>query len=480
MNSLSLALKPKLDVISDEQIDQIHSATLEVLERTGVKITHPKALEILHGAGAKVDGNRVRIPAWMVNDALQKSPSRIVLGNRNGEHSVILKGDRSWFGSTLDCIDYLNPITEERRRFTSQDCRTAATLSDALPNYAWGMTFGLVADVPVNVADRVAARQALTYSEKPLVFCCSDINGLKDIYEMATLIVGSEGQFNASPNILLLTDPISPLVHADEVIEKMLFCAEKGIPQICYSGLQAGSTAPMTFAGTIVQGSAESLSGLVLTQLVRPGTPFIYGAFATVMDMRTTIFSYGAPEMSLMVAAMAKMAHYYELPFFGTGGCSDAKFPDPQAAAEATYSCLSSALSGADLVHDCGLLDHGSLVSPSYIVLVNEVLHMVNQYLLGVPISEETLALDLINSVGPGKHYLQTEHTLRHCHEVWYSGLFDRTLYSRWLGRGGKHFAERLREQTLEVMKHQPAPLPSEIIRELDRMAKHWQGDNSG
>jgi trimethylamine--corrinoid protein Co-methyltransferase len=228
-----------------------------------------------------------------------------------------------------------------------------------------------------------------------------------------------------------------------------------------------------------VQGSAESLSGLVLTQLARQGAPFIYGAFATVMDMRTAVFSYGAPEMSLMVAAMAKIAHYYKLPFFGTAGCSDAKFPDPQAAAEATYSCLSSALSGANLVHDCGLLDHGSLVSPAYLVLVNEVLHMVNRYLLGVPISEETLALDLINSVGPGKHYLQTEHTLKHCREVWYSGLFDRTLYSTWLGRGGKRFADRLRERTLEVMKHQPTPLRSEIIKELDRMAKHWQGANS-
>ena len=475
MNSLGLAFKPKLDVISDEQTDQIHTASLEVLERTGVKITHPKALEMLHGAGAKVDDNRVRIPAWMVDDALQKSPSRVVLGKRNGDHSVILEGDRSWFGSSLDCIDYLNPVTEERRPFNSEDCRTAVTISDALPNYSWGMTFGLAADVPYYLADRVVARQALTYSEKPLVFCCRDINSLKDIYEMAILIVDSEGQSHDSPTIVLLTDPISPLVHADEVIEKMLFCAEKGIPQICYSGLQAGSTAPMTFAGTIVQGSAESLSGLVLTQLARRGAPFIYGALATVMDMRTAVFSYGAPEMSLMVAALAKMAQYYKLPFFGTAGCSDAKFPDPQAAAEAAYSCLSSALSGANLIHDCGLLDHGSLVSPAYMVFVNEVLHMVNQYLLGVPISEETLALDLINSVGPGKHYLQTEHTLKHCRDVWYSRLFDRTVYSTWLGRGGKHFAERLREQTLEVMKHQPAPLPSEIIRELDRMAKHWE-----
>ena len=474
-NSIDLTFKPKLDVLSKDQIYQIHMATIEVLERTGVKIIHPKALEILHGAGAKVDGDRVRIPAWMVDDALRKVPSRIILGKRNGDRSVILEGDRSCFGSSLDCIDYLNPITEERRPFTSEDCRTAATLSDALPNYTWGMTFGLVADVPANVADRIAARQALTYSEKPLVFCCKDINSLKDIYEMAVLVAGSERQFHDAATIVLLTDPISPLVHSSEVVEKMIFCAEREIPQICYSGLTAGSTAPMTLAGTIVQGSAESLSGLVLTQLVRQGSPLVYGAMGTVMDMRTTVFSYGAPEMSLMVAAMAKIAQYYKLPFFGVAGCSDAKFPDPQAAAEAAYSCLSSALSGANLVHDCGLLDHGSLVSPAYIVLVNEVLHMVNQYVLGVPVNEETLAVDLINRVGPGKHYLQTGHTLKHFREIWYSGLFDRSVYDVWLGQGGKHFAERLRERTLEVMEHQPASLPPEVIRELDRMAKHWE-----
>jgi len=474
-NRLDLTFKPKLDVLSNDQIYQIHMATLEVLERTGVRVTHPKALEILHGAGAKVDGDRIRIPAWMVDDALQKSQSRIVLGKRNGDPSVILEENKSWFGSSLDCLDYLNPITEERRPFTSEDCRIAATLSDALPNYSWGMTFGLVADVPANAGDRIAARQALTYSEKPLVFCCKDIKSLKDIYEMAILIVGSKSQFHKSPNIVLLTDPISPLVHTDEMIEKMLFCAEKGIPQICYSALQAGGTAPMSLAGTIVQGSAESLSGLVITQLARQGSPFIYGALSTVMDMQTTIFSYGAPETSLMVAAMAKMAQYYRLPFFGLAGCSDAKFPDPQAAAEATYSCLSSALSGANLIHDCGLLDHGSLVSPAYIVLVNELLHMVNQYLRGIPINEETLALDLINRVGPGNHYLETEHTLKHFREVWYSGLFDRTLYDVWVMQGGKPFSERLQEQTLEVMKHQPVPLASEIIRELDRMAKHWK-----
>ncbi len=470
-----LQFKPKLRVLSDEQIKHIHLGTLEVLERTGIQITHPQALALLDGAGAHVDGDRVRIPAWMIEDAVRKAPSRVVLGQRGGQRSVFLEGDKSWFGPSVDCIHYLDPLTDERRPFNSADCRITATVADALDNYSWVMTIGLAADQPADIADRVIARQVMTYTKKPLVFCCKDVNSTRDIYEMALLIAGSEERFQQAPTIVHYSEPISPLRYYTPAVEKMLFCAEKGIPLINFPAPQAGSTAPATFAGTVVQGSAESLSGLVLAQLVRPGAPFIYGAFATVMDMSTTVFSYGAPEMSLMVAAMAQLAQYYQLPFFGTAGCSDAKFPDPQAAAEAAFSCLSSALSGANLVHDPGWLDHGSIASPAHMVLVSEVLSMVEHYMRGIPVSDETLAVDLIDRIGPGGHYLQEEHTLRHFRDVWYSGLFDRTINARWLEQGAKRFEQRLRERTQEAMGHNPDPLPPEIVREMDRMARHWK-----
>jgi trimethylamine--corrinoid protein Co-methyltransferase len=475
MNDLDLHFKPKLNVLNQGQIERIHGATLDLLERTGVRMSHPKALEVLAGAGARVDKDRVRIPAWMVEDALRKASPRVALGRRNGECCVVLEGDRNWFGPNIDCMDYLVPFTGARRRFTLEECRTTATILDALPNYDWGMTFGLADDVPAELGDRLVVREALTHSEKPLVFCCNDIHSLTDIYEMVLLIVGDESSFLAAPTVVLLIDPISPLVHPDESVEKMIFCAEKGIPQICFGAPQAGSTGPATFAGNIVQGSAESLSGLVFVQLIREGAPFIYGAFTTVMDMRTTIFSYGAPEMTLMTTAMSQMAQYYNLPFFGTAGCSDAKLPDSQAAAEATYSCYASALSGANLIHDCGLLDHGSLVSPTFMVLVNEVLDMVRQFMHGVQVTDETLALDVIDRVGPGGHFVEEEHTLKHFRNVWYSNLFDRTVYEVWLEQGGRRFEERLRERTLKVMEHEPVALSPEVVKELERMRQHWK-----
>ncbi|MBA7674556.1 Glycine betaine methyltransferase [subsurface metagenome] len=448
---------------------------MELLERTGVKITHSKALELLDGAGACVDGDRIRIPAWMVEDAINKAPKSVVLGRRNGERSVFLEEDKSWFGPSLDCIDYLDPITDQRRPFTSDDCRITAAVADALPNYSWVMTIGMAADVPAEIADRVIARHALTYCEKPLVFCCKNLNSVHDIYRMAVLIAGGEEPFKQAPTIVHYSEPISPLLHFDLAIDKLMFCVEKGIPLIYYPAPQAGSTSPATFVGTIVQGSAESLSGLVLAQLIRPGAPFIYGAFSTIMDMSTMVFSYGAAEMSLMVAAMSQIAQQYKIPFFGTAGCSDAKFPDPQAATEAAFSCLSSALSGANLVHDSGWLDHGSVVSPSHQVLVNEILYMVKQYMNGMLVNDETLALELIDRVGPGGNYMQEEHTFKHFRDVWYSKLFDRTINANWIEKGAKHLDERLREQTQKIMEHKPSQLHAEVIKELDQMSKHWE-----
>jgi len=168
-----LRFKPTMRVLDQEQIEQIHLATLEVLERTGVQFNHEPALKLLDGAGARVDGKRVRIPASMVEDAIRNAPCRVALGRRDGERSVLLEGDKVWFGPSLDCMDYLDPVTDERRPFTSDDCRVTATVADALPSYTWVMTIGLAGDAPPDLADRVIARQVFTYCEKPLVFCCA-------------------------------------------------------------------------------------------------------------------------------------------------------------------------------------------------------------------------------------------------------------------------------------------------------------------
>lgn len=222
---------------------------------------------------------------------------------------------------------------------------------------------------------------------------------MKDIYEMGVILADDEECLINTPNIIGFQAPISPLTYDAGLIDRLLFAAEKGLPQVCYSGPQAGSTSPATLAGTVIQSSAEPLFGIVLAQLVHPGAPFIYGAFATIMDMNTTIFSYGAPEMNIMSSAMAQLAHYYNIPFFGTSGCSDAKLPDSQAVVEATFSCLTSAMSGANMVHDNGWLYHSNLISHEYMLLIDEVIERVNRYMRWIWIDEEHLALDVIDKV---------------------------------------------------------------------------------
>ena len=476
MTTDTLFFKPRLQVINADQIGQLHAATLDVLERTGVKITHARALEILAGAGARVQGDRVKIPGFLVEEAIRQAPSRIVLGSRTGKRTVFLERDKSFFGPSLDCVDYLDPHTHVRSRFVSENVKVTAALCDALPNFQWCMTIGMAADVPADIADRVIARNVMQFCEKPLVFCCKDANSVRDVYEMALLLCGGKENFEQAPYVVQYTEPISPLVYFDPAVDKMIFCAEQRIPLINFPAPQCCGSSPATFAGAIVQASAESLSGLVLHQLVNPGAPFIYGAFATIMDMRSTIFSYGAIEMSLMTAALAQMAQHYRLPFFGTAGATDAKFCDAQAGAEAAWQCLTAAAVGSGLVHDCSCwLDHGSVASPEFMVLVHDIVDNIRHFMEGVEVSEQTLALDLIHKVGPGGHYLQQAHTMQNFKKIKYSDIFDRTVMAQWEAAGSKRFEQRLQQSTLAKMTHRPAPLAAEQIRELDRMQKGWK-----
>jgi len=471
-----LNFKPSLRVINEDQIQRIHSASLEVLERTGVKMTHPKGLEIFHDAGAKIDGNRVRIPSWMVEDAIAKAPHRVALGNQKGERTVFLEKDNSYFGPSLDCIDYMNPKTHKRVRFKSDHVKATAALCDGLDRFDWSMIIGMADDVPPDIADRVVVRNTLQYCEKPLVFCCKDTNSTKDIYEMGLLLCGGKENFDKAPCLVHYSEPISPLLYYDPAVDKIIFCAENSIPLINFPAPQACGSAPATFAGTIVQGSAESLSGLVLHQLVNPGAPFIYGAFTTIMDMKTSIFSYGATELSLMTGAMAQMSQFYKLPFFGTAGATDSKFCDAQAGAEVAFQCLTAATIGSGLVHDCSSwMDHGNMVSPEFMVLAHDIVDSIHHFMKGIPVTNETLAVDLIDQVGPGGHYLTQKHTMDNFKRIKYSELFDRSIYAKWEESGSKKFEDRLQEVTLRKMEHQPRLLSSEIIKELDTMQASWK-----
>jgi trimethylamine--corrinoid protein Co-methyltransferase len=235
----------------------------------------------------------------------------------------------------------------------------------------------------------------------------------------------------------------------------------------------AGGTAPVSLAGTLAIGNAELLSGLVIAQLKRKGTPFIYGGTFTVMDMSTTIFSLGAPELSLLCGALADMAHYYKLPVFGAAGLTDAKVLDQQAGIEASMSCLLSALTGSNLVHDIGHMESGLAASYEMIVMCDEIVSMVKRVMKGVEVNDESLAVDLIDRVGPGGYFVAEEHTLRHFRaEQWRPQFLDRSNYYRWNKDGKLTLGDKLNRKVKKILnEYSPEPLDPELIKEIRRIA---------
>ncbi len=461
---------PRFRVLSDDQIEEIFSGSLEILERVGVRIHEERAVELLRKGGAQSqDGIRVKIPSFMVKTALLTAPGRIVLAGRDGRRDVVLEKDRIYFGTGSDCPFFVDPNTGARRKTVFDDVVNAAKVTDALPNIDFFMSLGLVSDAPRKPYDRHQFLAMTTGTAKPLVITAVDGQGLADQHEMACIIVGGRESFSQNPVFAIYAEPSSPLVHSREAVEKVLIAAEEGIPIVYTPAPSAGGTAPITLAGVLVEGLADTLAGLVISQLKSPGAPLIMGGVFTTLDMRTTVFSYGAPELLLMDAALTDISKWLGIPVFSTAGCTDAKELDQQAGLEAGVSILMAAQSGANLIHDVGYLESGLLGSLDMLVLSDEAISMVKRIMRGIAVNPETLAVEVISRVGPGGHFLDDDHTIAHFkEEVWIPELIDRSNLEDWDKTGRKWMGDRIREKVHQILKeHEPEPLEEEVVKEL-------------
>ena len=461
-------MKPNFCVLADEQRRSIAAAAFGLLEEVGVRLTEAKAQALLDGAGARVERDRVCIPAHLVEEAIRSAPAGISIYTRGGELSMRLEGDSAYYGAHTDAPDVLDPFTHERHPCREADVGRNAVLIDALPNVSYTTASGLVADRPAEIADRVSLAQCLMNSTKPVLAMPVTLAALADCREMAALVAGGDDVLRARPIMIVYSEPVSPLVHPDESVKKLLYCAEHEIPLVYTPYAAMGGTAPMSQAAIVVQMCAESLSGLVVHQLRRPGAPFVFGGMPSVMDMKTTVFSYGAPEFQLGNTLMAEMAHHFELPNFGTAGTSDAQVFDGQAVLEATSSCMMAALIGANLIHDVGLLGNATVVMPEMIVATDEIIGMIRHLLREVPVDKERLALDVIGAVGPGGEFLTQPHTLHHFRDAWYPGLLYRGGAEAWDSSDQRTFEQRVNAKTRELIEmHQPQTLPDELVRDI-------------
>ena len=471
----STYVTPQFRVLSDDQIRDIHRATLEVLEHTGVVLKEPESVALLQGAGARVEKDRVRIPSFLVEEAIRTAPKQVLLYNRDGDKAIVLDDHRSYFGGIFDTPGFIDPFTHERRPFLSTDYRMSALVNDYCPNIHWATWAGDASDFPPPVRDQLAFKMVLPYTKKPIGVNALNESDLTDLFDMAAVVAGGCENLCKRPFVFNTAEPITPLLHRSETIRKVLLCAQLGIPIVYYGMPAAGATAPSSFSGLLVVGNAEILSGLVIHQLKARGAPFVYGFMPSHMDMRTTVWCYGAPEFALLCSAVADIAHYYNLPMYGTAGCGDSQEMDEQAAVETTMTCLMSALSGANLVHDVGLLGGADVLSLELIVLTDEVLDMITKIMGGIEVSPETLAVDLIDKVGPGGTYLTEEHTLKNFRRFWYPKLFYRNRYDVWSSEGRPNLREKLNRKTREIIEqHQVDPLPDDVLKELAVLEKRW------
>ncbi len=313
---------PLFRVLSDDQIEDIYLAALQVLERTGTRVYHDEGLALLREAGCQVsEGNLVRIPSWLVKSCLATAPERITIAGRDRAKRITLEYNKVWFGTGSDCPFLIDPYTDERRPYTSDDIYNAAKIAEALPNIDFHMSLGLTSGVPAKSYDRHQLLAMLKGTTKPLVITAVDRNGLADQYEMACLAVGGAEEFARAPLFVVYIEPSSPLSNSKEAVEKLLYAAETGIPAIYTPCPICGGTAPATLAGALVQCLAECFTGIVLSQLKRKGAALILGGVNTVLDMRTTLMSYGAPELSLLSAGETEICKWLRLPMFSTVGC---------------------------------------------------------------------------------------------------------------------------------------------------------------
>jgi len=465
---------PQFRVLSDRQIDKVYLATLECLNRTGVEVRNAEARELLAAAGARVEGTRVHIPPHIIQDAVAANPRSFTLWGRDGKHLMQVVPDRVYFGPGLTNTYFVDPETGERRKVRRGDPGLTALVCDALENIDYVMGLGLISDVTPTLAPVYEYAEMVANTVKPILPWAYSAANVSDIYQMAVAVSGSEVAFRQRPHFALFATFQSPLVQTDEDLANVLWAADHGIPIVYLGGGTAGSTAPVTGAGTLVVTLAGALSGLAIIQLRKRGAAVCIGGVPQAMDLRTCRPAYGAPETSLYSAALADVCRYLGLPFMGTAGASEAKGLDLQAAIESTIQVVLSGLSGATLVHDVGFLDCADIGSLESLVMNDEIIAMARRIMRGVEVSDDTLLLDLIDKVGPGGEFMSEKETARRCRaEIWNPTLMDRNAWVVWEAAGAPTMLDRIRAKLREILvTHQPPPLPARVAEKIEAVLR--------
>jgi len=456
-------------VLTGDQLERIHSASLAILERVGVHVPHDEVLSRFAAAGAKVDtkAQHVRIPPDLVMRLLQQAGRQFTLYGRDLSKTACFGVGKRNYNSVAGEAMWVDEVGGNRRYATLDDVATAARFGDALDQIN---LVGAMADpheLPVEYRCVEMMATMLRNTTKPIHFWLYDRASAKYLIEMTVALRGDEQKAAKFPVFYPFLEPISPLRFPFNGVDLLFETARLNLPVPIGPMAQMGLSAPATIAATMAQENAEILAGVCITQLVRPGMPVCYGGICHAFDMATTQLIFSGPEQAIFGVAMTQMGKRYGLPVYINVGLTDSKRPDAQAGLEAGITLVLGAAAGADIFGHMGISGVDQASSLDILVLQNEIIAFVESTLREIDFSDEALGFDEIAAAGPGGTFIDREHTAAHFRrELWFPRLLDRNYYQAWHDAGGESTEERCRRRKQEILRaHRPEPLP----RHLDR-----------
>ena len=469
----------RLTFLSDEKKRDIYLAALEISATIGMRVYHAEVERMLIEAGCtKTADERVLMPRHLIEQARLSVPACVNVYDRDGVLALELGGYNSYFGTGSDLMSTYDLETKEHRPSTLDDVRRAARLCDALPHMDFVMSSAHPKEVDPHRSYLLSFQAMMESTRKPLVMTAENAGDLAVMIAVARELRGGADALRLKPYFVVYNEPISPLEHPTESLEKLLLCADAGVPSIYSPAPLAGATAPITVAGHIAQGLAESLFGLVIHQLRQPGAPFLLGVGSAVLDLVTAQSSYNDLGYLHGYMALVEMAKWLDIPNWGNAGTSDSQALDAQAGMEATQITFLAMQAGSNLAHDVGYLDFGMTGSLEEIVLVDEFISMNRRLLGGIEVTRETLAIDAIAETGPGGHFMTSEHTYRHMRDAqWRPTILNRYGRDKWEAEGSQDLAERARRKALHLLAtHEVPPLSPALAARVEQLVAAFPG----
>jgi len=466
-----------MKILTEDQIWEIKQAAFDIVEKVGFKCQHKGVHKMMKQAGARIKENNIKIPRHIVEACLVTTPKGWTIYDRNGRRAMEVEGEKSHYGTSTASPFTRDAFTGEIRKTLLTDIALGAKVADSLAGIDFVMPMGTAQDVPADAAEVHEFEAMVSNTTKPSVFIGYTALGCEYVYEMAAVIAGGQENLSEKPFLIAYPEAIAPLFFPNEVIERIFVAADRFMPQLPGSTVQAGATGPVTLAGVITQITAESLVHITIAQLRKTGCPVAMSGNLGILDMRTALMAMGAPENNLALAAQAEVASSFGLPSWGLAGATDSKMLDAQSGLESAFSILSQGLSGLNLIHDVGYMAAGMACSLEQLVMSNEIIGMTKRFVDGITVTRETIARQIIEDVGPGGHFLVQQHTMDHFRqELWTSKLLNRQTIDAWKASGEPSMEDRVKQEVRKISEtHTPEPLSDKILSELDRLKKEGE-----